>query len=58
MDSSPLIIQDLSLIHIFGHTTMDDIRYFEVQDEIASSLSSMAAISVRDIYSFDIIRCV
>ena len=40
----------------FGHTTMDDIRYFEVQDEIASSLSSMAAISVRDIYSFDIIK--
>lgn len=40
----------------FGHTTLDDIYHFGVQEEMASALASMAGISVRDINSFEIVR--
>lgn len=40
----------------FGHTTMEDINHFGVKQEIASALSSMSAISVRDMNSFNIVK--
>lgn len=40
----------------FGHTTLEDIYHFGVRDEIASVLLSMAAISVRDVNSFNIVK--
>ena len=39
----------------FGHTTIQDIRYFGVADEISEALGSMSAISVRDDNSGDIV---
>ena len=39
----------------FGHTTMKDINYFGVKDEITKAMKSMKAISVRDQNSFDIV---
>ncbi|WP_302608441.1 polysaccharide pyruvyl transferase family protein [uncultured Bacteroides sp.] len=40
----------------FGHTTLEDIYHFGVGEEIASALSVMSAISVRDVNSFDIVK--
>lgn len=40
----------------FGHTTLEDIHHFGVCDEIASALLSMAAISVRDVNSFNVVK--
>ena len=40
----------------FGHTTIDNIEHFGVKQEIANAMNSMAAISVRDQNSFEIVR--
>lgn len=40
----------------FGHTTMQDIEYYGVKDEIEDSLRSMAAISVRDKNSYELVH--
>lgn len=40
----------------FGHTTLKDITYFNVKDEIGNNMQSMYAISVRDQNSFDIVK--
>lgn len=40
----------------FGHTTLEDIYHFGVRDEIVSAFLSMAAISVRDVNSFNIVK--
>lgn len=40
----------------FGHTTIDNIEYYGVRDEIKKALSSLSSISVRDQNSFDIIK--
>lgn len=40
----------------FGHTTLKNIEYYGVKDEIKSSLCSMAAISVRDDNSYEIVK--
>lgn len=40
----------------FGHTTIQDIEYYGVKDEIKNSLRSMDAISVRDKNSYEIVQ--
>lgn len=40
----------------FGHTTIEDIKHFNVQKKITSAMASMAAISVRDLNSFCIVK--
>lgn len=40
----------------FGHTTMADIKYFGVQEDISSALLSMKSISVRDANSSKIVE--
>lgn len=40
----------------FGHTTMQDIGHYGVKDEIKDALLSMAAISVRDKNSYEIVQ--
>lgn len=40
----------------FGHTTLQNIEYYGVREEIAGSLRSMAAISVRDMNSYEIVQ--
>lgn len=40
----------------FGHTTLKDIEYFGVKEEIENSLRLMAAISVRDKNSYEIVQ--
>ena len=40
----------------FGHTTMKNIKHYGVQKEIADSMKTMQAISVRDMSSFNIVR--
>ena len=40
----------------FGHTTMFDIEHYGLRTEISDALNSMAAISVRDINSSDIVK--
>lgn len=40
----------------FGHTTMEDILYYGVTEEISSAMRTMQAISVRDINSFEIVK--
>lgn len=40
----------------FGHTTLEDIRHYGVEQEIASAMNSMAAISVRDMNSYEIVK--
>lgn len=40
----------------FGHTTIDNIVHFGVKQEIADAMSSMSAVSVRDMNSFEIVK--
>ena len=40
----------------FGHTTMKDIEHYELKEEIANSMKTMQAISVRDTNSFNIVK--
>lgn len=40
----------------FGHTTIEDIKYFGVQEGISSALLSMQSISVRDVNSSKIVE--
>lgn len=40
----------------FGHTTLQNIEYYGVKNEIGSSLRSMATISVRDRNSYEIVQ--
>ena len=40
----------------FGHTTMEDIEYYGVKEEIGNALGSMDAVSVRDKNSFEIVQ--
>lgn len=40
----------------FGHTTLKDIRIFNVEKEIAENMNTMNAISVRDRNSFEIVE--
>lgn len=40
----------------FGHTTIADIKYFGVQEDISSALLSMQSISVRDVNSSKIVE--
>ena len=40
----------------FGHTTMKDIEHYGLKEEIANSMKTMHAISVRDVNSFNIVK--
>lgn len=40
----------------FGHTTMKNIRDYELQQEISNIMKTMKAISVRDLNSFGIVK--
>ncbi len=48
--------KSISYAGSFGHTTMNDILYHQLKDEIATHMNKFSAISVRDNNSYNIVK--